>query len=70
MKPLIGIRDHVLRGSKNRYAKLDEERVLQIKLLLREGKKAKELAPMFGVCVKTINYIRAGYAWAHVRIPE
>lgn len=53
-------------GSKNGYAKLDEELVRQAKLMLRAGIKQKVVAAKLNVRQCTISQINTGYTWSHV----
>lgn len=57
------------KGSKNgRAAKLNEEQVLQIKKLIREGLSTRSLAKTFGVSKSAIADISRGRCWSHVMI--
>jgi len=48
---------------------LTERDVIQIKLLLKEGKLTqKEIADMFGVSVYTISDIKREITWYHIKI--
>lgn len=53
-------------GSENGSAKLDEEKVREIKQEIRSGKSCNSLAPIFGVSKQTILRIKNGVNWAHV----
>jgi DNA-binding XRE family transcriptional regulator len=56
------------KGSLHGLAKLDEEKVLEIKRLLAETNLTqKEIAKKYGVCHQTISYIKNGKLWGHVR---
>lgn len=55
-------------GSQSHAAKLDEAKVLQIRMLLRDGISAKELAARFGVTPNTIYRIRRNEIWTHVKL--
>lgn len=54
-------------GAQHQAAKLTEDDVVRIKLLLAK-KKDRELASEFGVGPRTIYEIRRGKRWAHVKI--
>jgi hypothetical protein len=54
------------RGSGHGVAKLDEERVAELKRMRREGKTIKSLAVVFRVSVGTVCNIVNGRAWKHV----
>ena len=57
----------VARGSKQGSAKLTENTVREIKLLLSEGRLLhRELAQRFGVCRSTISSISRGLTWKHI----
>jgi hypothetical protein len=53
-------------GSKNGSAKLDEEKVRQIKRLLESGMSVKSIANQYGVCQGVIFKIRSGDLWKQV----
>jgi len=55
------------RGEKHPNSKLTEQKVIQIKLLLKDGiLTQQEIADMFGVSRRTISYIKIGRSWSHV----
>jgi len=51
------------RGSKCQHAKLNEENVLQIRELLKEGHTQPEIAKKFNVSRGIISNIKNGYSW-------
>jgi hypothetical protein len=53
-------------GMERKNAKLDDEKVIQIKRYLREGVAQKDLAIQFGVHKKAIYDIKKGKRWSHV----
>ena len=57
-------------GEKQSGAKLDEEKVLKIKELLKTNIKQKEIAKMFNVGQTTITDIKKGRKWKHVGIKK
>lgn len=57
------------RGERHPNARLTEVKVREIKRLLHEGQKPRELGPLFGVDEATVYDIRAGRAWTHVKYP-
>ncbi len=58
----------VCTGSKNKQAKLNEDKVSIIKRSLTEGIHVNDLAPQFKVDEKCIRDIRDGKTWKHVII--
>lgn len=65
-KRLIG---ETSRGSKNPSAKLDENKVREIKKLLLEGNlKQHQIASMFNISRVTIGFIKNGRLWTHVKL--
>ena len=68
--PLLFSKHMNSRGSKSPSSKLNEEKVLEIKRLLRDGKTPKEIAPDFGVHPTTIRKIKDGGSWNHVRLDD
>jgi hypothetical protein len=63
---VVGLRD--IKGSKNGRAKLNEAKVLIIKMWknIRPYATQKEIAEFFGVSVDTISLILLGKSWSHV----
>lgn len=56
-----------VRGSSSAQAKLNEDDVLKIKLLLKQKKLTqKQIGKMFGVGSRNINNINVGLTWKHV----
>lgn len=53
-------------GSKHHLAKLDEEKVKEIKIMMRDGYKNNEIADIYKVCTSNISLIRSGKRWSHV----
>ncbi len=57
------------RGENNPVHKLTEENVIQIKLLLKEGKLTQqEIADIFKVSQITISNIKTGKIWSYIKI--
>lgn len=55
-------------GSQSHAAKLNEAKVMQIKILLRDGLPPKEVAAKFKVTPNTIYLIQRNERWTHVKI--
>ena len=55
-------------GSNHRQAKLDEQKVREIKIALRDGAGVRQLAKTYGVSVDCIRSIGRGLRWKHVKI--
>jgi hypothetical protein len=55
-------------GSKHYLAKLNEEKVKEIKIMIRDGISTVEIAKMFNVCQSNISLIKTGKRWNHVSI--
>jgi len=53
-------------GSKNTFAKLNEEKVIKIRELYKKGVTYKELGIIFGVHPKTISNIVLRKNWTHI----
>jgi ABC-type iron transport system FetAB ATPase subunit len=47
---------------------LDEEKVREIKLLLKDGKRNKDIAILYGVTDSVISKIKTGLRWGNVEI--
>lgn len=54
------------KGEKNPRAKLNEDEVREIKNLLKEKVRVKDIAKQFGVSVTLVSYIKSGERWGHV----
>ena len=54
-------------GSKNGAAKLNEDKVRQIKSLLAQKIPTREIARKFNVGKTTIGFIKQGKFWTHVK---
>lgn len=67
-----------LKNMRHRYAnntyknynnkKLDEEKVKEIKLMLKNGYKLKDIANKFNIGISTVVHIRYGDIWKHIEI--
>jgi DNA-binding XRE family transcriptional regulator len=63
------LRSEKNKGINNPQHKLTEEQVIQIKLLLKEGKLTQqEIADIFGVSQMTISLIKSGKKWSHIEV--
>ena len=58
--------DHVLRGERNRQAKLTDEQVRQIRDLRIRGISGPKIAARFGISPDTVYAIAKREAWTHV----
>ena len=56
------------RDSRNGFAKLHETDVIQIKKMLLAGSTCASIARQFNVTATTIQYIRQGKYWQHVKV--
>lgn len=62
---------YVKKGSTHHKSKLTEADVLEIKRLLQKGELSQpKIGERFGVSRQTINHIKLGYTWAHVRLSQ
>jgi hypothetical protein len=62
--------NNIQKGENARNVKLTDEKVLEIKIKLKDGASQKELANEYGVGQATISNINTGYTWSHVKLPE
>lgn len=60
----------VLKGENNGSAKLNEQQVREIKLLLEGKYTQKKIADMYNIGTTQINYIKLGKSWSHVKLEE
>jgi hypothetical protein len=60
----------MVKGETARNSVLDVPMVIDIKNLIKEGCSNKEIAEVFGVHPGTINCIRIGRNWSHVKIQQ
>lgn len=51
-------------------SRLVEKDVIDIKAMIKEGFTNKEIAELFNVHKATINCIRIGRNWSHIKLPE
>lgn len=58
----------ILKTRARELSKLDEHKVREIKILLRDGKKIKDIAILYDVTDSCISHIRAGRSWSSVFI--
>lgn len=54
-------------GEKNRHAKLNSSKVMEIHHLSNLGATKEHMARRFGVCVATIQNILVGRTWRHIQ---
>lgn len=54
-------------GSKNNMAKLNDDKIINIRKLSSKGKSDGEIAKLIGVCRQTINNIVNYKTWKHVK---
>ena len=69
-RPVVIGRRRPKRGSENKNAKLTEEKVARILVLLRAGARHSEIAAEYGVHKGVIGGISTGRMWKHVPRPE
>ena len=56
----------VARGTRSAFAKLDDEKVRQVRILRAEGLSCPAIARLYGVAKSTIQRSANGLSWAHV----
>lgn len=54
------------RGENSRTAKLTNDKVREIRKLLRDGKSVSSIAEKMGVAVPTIGHVKDGRTWSHI----
>lgn len=59
-------RKNPVKGSASPSAKLNEEKVKQIKQFLKEGMRSPELAKLFNIGKRQIIYIKNNQSWKHI----
>lgn len=67
---IIGGAHAFLKGERNPSVKLTEAQVLEILALRRQGVKAKDIAPDYGVGLQIIYNITNGTNWRHLHAPH
>lgn len=55
-------------GSRSPQAKLNEEKVLRIRQMLKDGATREALAKQYRVSQTTIDRIARGETWTHVKL--
>ena len=58
----------IAKGINNPKVKLTEDQVKQIKILLKQGRKQKDIAIIYGVFKTAIQKIASGKNWSHITI--
>ena len=58
----------ILKGECIGTSKLIEQNVIEIKKLLNQGQKSKDIAKKYNVSYDAINFIKNGTTWRHVEI--
>ena len=53
-------------GEKNSSAKMDRDKVLEIRRLSKKGVSQYEIARRYGIAQPTVNHIITRYHWGHV----
>jgi hypothetical protein len=59
-----------LYGENTSNHKLNNKKVIQIKMLFKLGFKNKEISNIYKVCEMTIYHIRIGKTWNHIRLEK
>lgn len=62
----IGLKSE--KGEKNNSTKLDNKKVIQIKMLIKLKFKLKYISEIYNVTISTISYIKIGKTWNHIKI--
>ncbi len=65
----IGPPSHSMKGDTHPLAKLTTADVVAIKVALKSGISASQLAHRFNVAYNTIDHIKHGYRWSHIQLP-
>lgn len=55
-------------GSKSYHAKLNEDQVREIKKLLSEGKRSREISKIYSIGESALSSLKSGKTWKHVTI--
>lgn len=56
----------ILRGECIGSSKLTEKNVIEIKKLINQGQKSKDIANIYNISYDAINFIKNGTTWKHV----
>ena len=57
-------------GEDNNHAKLTDEQVIAIKVLLQDGMTSPQIAKLYGVTRSTIYHIKRVWHWKHIVLPK
>ncbi len=57
-------------GENTSNHKLNNKKVIQIKMLFKLGFKNREISDIFEVCEMTIYHIRIGKTWSHIKLEK
>lgn len=61
---------HSIRGTKNMWAKLNENDVLNIRDLRKQGKSGPQIAQMFNISISHANMVSRKSSWKHLKDVE
>lgn len=61
-------RDNYVRGEKVKHSKLKTHEVIQIKEMLADGWRGRDIARCFGVDERLISNIKHNRIWAHIKL--
>ena len=57
-----------MKSKHEKLKKLCEKDVIEIKIMIRDGKTSREIAEKYNVTQPCINSIKNGFTWHYVRI--
>lgn len=64
---LTGLRE-ACKGARHGLSKLNEEMVISIKLMIKEGRSLQDIAVIAGVSKSAISHISRGANWKHIHV--
>ncbi len=62
----IGLKSE--KGEKNNSSKLDDKKIIQIKMLIKLKFKLKDISKIYNTTIATISCIKTGKTWNHIKI--
>lgn len=66
----IQVETNIRRGQNNNFSKLTEQQVREIKKMLQDRVRHREIAELYNVTVRTIKAIKSGQNWSHITIED
>jgi len=70
LKELQITKTEALKGESCKASKLNNKDVQEIKIMIKNGERTKDIAKLFNVRPNTISTIKSGRTWSHINIDD